>query len=312
MMRRGYTPHPGNLAGYWRNGMRISTAFQFDSFTRDISEAQQRVFDTQKQMTTGKRVNKPSDDPFAASSIIRINSLQAGITQYKANLSTAKSTLNFSSQALSDINTLMTSAYTQALQAGTDTMSQTARQAMAAGIGDLQTRLVSLANSRGADGNYLFAGQKNNAAPYSAAAGTITYSGDANNVSIEVSPTESVVVNTQSQTLITNAYNALESLRQNMLNGNVSAISNDITSIQSSRDAVTQANGYAGTKLQTVTNLLSQHERRAEELTSSLSDVQDVDMAQAIMDYRSANSAYEAAMTVAAQGFQLSLMDYIK
>jgi flagellar hook-associated protein 3 FlgL len=293
--------------------MRISTGYQFETYSSDIRVAQEKLFTFEKQVSTGKRINRPSDDPYGTSSSLTMRSLKSGIEQYQSNLETAKGNLGYTEGALDEMHKVMSRAYQLSVSGANSSTEQTARNAMAAEITSLQRRLVDLANSRGPNGAYLFAGQKNDAQPYSAAGATLTYSGDTNDVVVETGPSDTMAVNSQGEPLVSDAFNRLETLKNNLLGGNVGALTGvSITEMQTSMQAINAERGAVGAKMRTVSDLTSQYTRRVDDLTKGISDVEDVDISQAILNYRLAQAAYEGALNVASQGFQTSLMDFIR
>lgn len=293
--------------------MRISTTYQYDSYTNAINAANQRVTQTQQDLLTGKRINKPSDDPYGATAVIKMQSIQAGLKQYDSNLVTAKGTLTNTDSALSDTGTLLNSAYTIALSGANAATDPSALPGLASQITAIQTRLVQLANTQGSNGNYIFAGQKNNAVPYTANAGVLTFNGDTNSIPVEVGPNDKMVSTTDASSVFTTAYAQLENLKNNLLSGNAQALSTtSVADMTNSSQAVQSLRGDVGTRLQAVADLTSQNGRREDELTTQISGLADTDTSAAITNYQSALTAYQAALSVANSGLHLSLMDYLK
>lgn len=293
--------------------MRISTGYQFDSYSRDIRRTQSAFFEAQQQVTTGRRINKPSDDPLGTSLSLNMRTLRGNIEQYRENIKTAKGILGYTETALTESSTLTRRAYQLAVQAANGATGQEGREAMVSEINQLQQRVLNLANSRGPSGQYLFAGQRNDQPPFTIGMAGIVYNGDANNVVVETDPVNTMVVNTQGNPLYTNLYNQLETLKTNLMGGNVSAISGiDIANLQASQQAFDQARGAVGAKIRTIDDLTSHYDRRTDELTNGISDVEEVDYSEAILKYKQAEAAYTGALTVASQGFRQSLMDFIR
>ncbi len=293
--------------------MRVSTAYQFESYKRGITSAQERYLDAQRHVSSGKRIETVSDDPFGSSVVLRSSSLKHAIEQYDKNLTTAKDWLGFSESALSDTNDLLKKAYETTVQAANSPTDQIARQAMAQTITEIQQRLVSIANSQGANGQYIFGGQKDAAAPFQVTGTTLVYSGDANSVTVETAAAEALAVNSQGGPLFTSIYANLETLKNDLAGGNVSGLSGiDIKNMQDRLNDVSLERGTIGTKFQHVEDLHTQNVRRRDDFAAQISDIQDVDMSKAILDYKLSETAYSAALQTAAQGFSLSLMDFIK
>lgn len=293
--------------------MRISTSHQFDSYSRGISDTQRKLLEAQMRAQTGKRINKASDDPTGAASAVRMNSLKQSLGQYRENGLTAKGVLGTTESTLSDINDLAKQAYQLAVQGGTDTASPEARKAIAAEVAQLQKKLVDLGNSQDPNGGYLFAGQRNDQPAFAVEGGSLVYKGDGRTRFAEVAADQTLALNTSGTPLLTDLYTRLEKLRTGLENGSTTQISGtSIPEMQKSIDAVNLERASVGARMNTVEELETQHLRREDELTSRLSDVEEVDLTQAIMEYRQAETAYEAALNVASQGFRLSLMDFIR
>lgn len=304
--------------------MRISTSYQFDTYAEQIRLAQQSYVDAQNTVMTGKKINNLSDDPAGIATVMDLGSVKAAATQYMQNLQTGKGVLDFTESALANSNTILTNAYQMAVSAANSTTDQSARSAMASEITDMQQQLLQYANTKGPSNQFVFAGQNNAAAPFTvtttpganavqlASGNYLNFSGDNNDVNIATGPSEVMAINTPGQALFSQAYQALDQLKIDLGGGNISAISGvDIQQIQNSMAQFTAASGVVGTKLQTITTQTNNYTQRVTDLTSSMSDLQDVDMAQAIEKYTLAQTAYQAAMQVASQGFQLNLTSFI-
>lgn len=293
--------------------MRISTAYQYSTYTGDIQRAQESMVLAGQQVSTGKRVTKPSDDPLGTSRSLTLRSYKAATQQYQENLQTAKGYLSYSESALSDTYDMVKQAYSLAVSGANSATDQTGRAAMAQQITTMQQRLVQLANTRGPSGQYIFAGQKSTTQPYTQSGTTVTYNGDANPVNVEIGQGEVMQVNTTAEPMFSDLYNKLETLKNNLNGGNVGAISGvSINDMQTAMANISSARGIVGGNLQKVSDYDTQYTKRVDDLTEGISDIEDVDISQAIVSYQQAQNAYQAALSVASKGFQLSLMDFIQ
>lgn len=292
--------------------MRISTSYQYSAYQLDIQNTTQKFFEAQQQVSTGKRINRISDDPTGMAKSLNMRTLMATYDGYSANLQTAKGILGTTDNNLSSMNDIANSAYQAALSGANSTMDQNARNALVDQISQLQSRLVTLANSRGPGGEYLFAGQKNDQPPYSVGPTGITYAGDNRSVVIPTDANSTMTVSTPGEPMISNLYNQLETLKNDLTGGNVGALSGiDVTNFQNAQKQITAERGTIGAKMQTVQTLATQFAQRKDDLTGNISDIEDVDPAAAILHYQQAQNAYQAALTVAGHGFKMSLMDFI-
>lgn len=293
--------------------MRISTRYQYETFQSDIRNAQERLANISQQLSSGKRINNVSDDPTGVRKTIGMRSLRSSMDQYQKNLNSAKGQLGYIDTTTGEMGDLLLEAYQSAVQGASSATDQSGRVAMASRIESLQSRLVDLANTKGPDGAYLFAGQKSNTKPYVLMGNSLTFNGDTNARFSETGPGETLQTNMTTEPMISEIYSRLESLKSNLLGGQVGAISGvDIAAIQDSQKQISTLRGTVGARLQKVDDLSSQWQRRSDELAINISDVEDVDFSEAAVQYQQANQAYTAALTVASQGFRLSLMDFIK
>src|SRR5437867_784402 len=107
--------------------MRISTNYQYDTFQYDIQHASERLSALSQQMSSGKRINRPSDDPSGVGQTISMRQLQSGMQQYQSNLNTAKGQLGFVDSTAGDMTDMMNQAYQLAIQGATSATDQTGR-----------------------------------------------------------------------------------------------------------------------------------------------------------------------------------------
>lgn len=291
---------------------RVSTRYQYDSYMTGISAAYTRMSDIQRMVATGKKQDLFVHDPGGAGIVVRSTVLMNATKQYDDNLRSANDYLKTSEASASDVLDMLKQAYTTALQGANSSTDQSSRATMANTIASLQKRLVEMGNARGASGQYVFAGGKGDAPAFQVSGTTLQFNGDSRDVLVETSPGVAQPVNLVITGAFVSAYNALENLRNNLTGGNLAAITTtDVQNLQNSMDAFKLSVGDIGSRLQLVQEQTNQNKRRIDEFTQRISDVEDVDMAQAITDYQLAQNAYQAALQSSAMNQKLSLMDFI-
>lgn len=293
--------------------MRISTSTQWGTYLTDAQRANERYIAAQKQVVTGLKFQTAADDPVGAQAVISLTALKSRYKQLDTNLRVAKEYMNTGEQVLSQTNDSVQSAYTLALQGANSTNGGTELQALVSQVDELQKRVLSLGNTQLSGNRYLFAGQKVNTKPFTVGTGALTFNGDDNAVNVEVRPADVMRVNQQGAgTLYQDIYAKLETLKNNLSSGDANLIGQSVTDMQNLGTQITQYRGDLGSKLQTVTSLAADNSRRMDDLTSQVSDVQDIDIAESMTKLQSTQTGYQAALTVLAQGSKLSLLDYMK
>lgn len=293
--------------------MRVSTPYQFETYAAQVRQAYDKYASAQERLATGKRISKLTDDPSGAAYVMSLASLKSGMQQYEANLTRAKDTLGNTELALESSNSFLQSAYQLALKGANDSISQEARDAMVGEISALQSRLVEAANSKNGAGQYIFAGQITDSKPFAVSGGALVYSGDNQNLLIEVSPGRTLTVNSQGGQLFQDVYAALEALKNDLASGDAKVISDtDLPALKARMNDLLQARGTVGNRLREVEGLSAEHTRRIDDLTARISDTEDVDISEAMLQYSLAQTAYQAALQSVSRGFGLSLMDFIQ
>ncbi len=294
--------------------MRISTATQWQGYDDRIRETQARSIEAQARMVDGKRLHKPSDDPSALAGVLNVRGYKASVEAYRTNIARGTNLLKSSEAALGEVATALERGYTLAVSGANSSTGQEARKAMAVEVDGLAKRVAELANSRDAGGEYLFAGQRTDKAPYAVAAGgTLTFSGDARAIAVESDLGETTPANVDASKALQDAYAGLAKLKESLEGGDVAGLGDArLGEMQGAKTAVESLRGLAGTRQATLSGRDAVHERRIEELTGRASDLEDADFAQSVTQYQQAQAAYSAALQVTSSASRTSLMDYLR
>lgn len=293
--------------------MRITTGQLFENNRRQVQANYAAMAKWQAQLASGRRVESLSDDSAQSSLLLRKKGIRSAIEQYDNNLRHATGYLGQSEVALTEIQSIMRKAYELAIQGATSTLDQPARLAIADEVNQMQDRYIALANSRGNEGQYLFGGMANSAPPYARAGNRLEFFGDTGDIRVETSPSQTMKVNTTGGNDFLEGFAALESLKQNLIGGQPGVISGtNVGALQSLSGRFGQLRSEVGVTMQQVNSLKSDNRRRMDELTEGISAIEDVDFTVAVSELSRAQTAYQAALTVSANGFSLSLMDYLR
>lgn len=293
--------------------MGISTQYEYSQWTSYIDQAQQNIFQLGQQISTGKSLNQMSDNPLNGLQVLSMNSVQASLNQFNTNIQTGNSTVGLTTSSLSSAQSLVQQAYTLALQGANSTLDASAATGIVNQISQIQSQLMSIGNTQGSNGQYLFGGQVTNQPPFALdGSGSLTYNGDTNGIYVTAGPNLSVKTNTIGQGLFDTVYNQLTQLKTDLQSGNPSAVSNnDVASLQTTLSSFQQAEGSAGAVSQTLSAASTANTQRLTDLTTSVSKLQDANMAQVISQYTQAQNAYQAALTMVSNGSKLSLVNFL-
>ena len=156
---------------------RISTANTYDSTVDRLVKRQNELGEAQLQLTSGKRVNRPSDDPTAAGRAERALAATARIDAAQRGVDASRALMSQSESALGDAGELLQQAREALVAAGNGSYSDAERKIQADHLRGLRQQILAVANrSDGADG-YLFAGQGSSQPPFLDAPGGVQYRG---------------------------------------------------------------------------------------------------------------------------------------
>jgi flagellar hook-associated protein 3 FlgL len=176
--------------------MRISTSQVFQSALGQILQQQYQIARTQQQLSSGKRILAPSDDPAGSATLLGLQQ-SLGITrQYQQNIAMARTGLNQEESTLASVTDMLDRVRELAVQANNSVLSDSDRRSIATELRQDLDHLLGLANTRDSNGEYIFAGYQARVQPFSVdAAGEYVYSGDGGQRFLQVGPSRQVAVN---------------------------------------------------------------------------------------------------------------------
>ena len=295
---------------------RITQAMLTTNLLADLQNVTNRLAQTQNQLSSGKQITKPSDDPFGTARALQFRADLAANQQYQANVNDASGWQNATDTALGQINSLTQRARDLLVQGANDTVSAAGRQSIAAEIDQITDSIKSIGNTEYA-GRYIFAGSKTTAPPYTPG-GADAYSGDTTTLQREIGPGVQVPMNVDGGSVIgdgSTAGSLLATLRQisTDLNANNSTAlqGGDLSALDTANAAVTTAQATVGARTDRLSTALTRLQQLQESTTQLLSTTEDADMAQAAVNFSQQQVAYQAALKAGAQIIQPSLMDFL-
>ena len=167
--------------------MRIGTLQMFRQGINSILDQQAKLFETQNQLATGKRINSPSDDPTGAAQLVGLSESAKITAQYQDNILAARTRLELEETALGSVGETLQRVRELTIQALNDTNSAMDRAAIAAEVRQLADEVIGLANRKDGNGQFMFAGFQVLTTPFSEAPpGTFNYNGDQGQRQIQI------------------------------------------------------------------------------------------------------------------------------
>ena len=318
---------------------RISTAARYNMLTADIKKNEANFNRITQQLASGKKITNITEDPIGAVNIINTNRQLGQIDTFNNNVAMGMEELDTLDDLLSLAGSYLSTAWDKAAQANNGTYGVSSLKALKTEIDEITKTMVDLANTEFND-NYVFAGANTKLLPYDLTDdGRILYTGTKHDNPDYVRQTEVAdgvfeVINTTGD-IVFGWYNDENDYSGVM--GTLKVLSNSIQEVIDAKEAQDPSAETAGydkmrstmdmfkqsldemtteqTKFGGVYNRLqmteSTLETNNENLTSYLSQLQDVDIAKAASDWYQAQYAYQASLQVAAQSMNMSLLNYM-
>lgn len=270
----------------------------------------------QQELSTGRRVNQPSDDPSATAIAIGIHWQGAQDDQFTRNISSVRGLLQTADSTMSSVITALTQAVTLGVQAGSSTLSATDRATLSTQIQGVATQVLALANTS-YQGSYIFAGTNSGQQAYVTdplSPTGVTYQGNAATNKVEVSKGQSVSVNVPGSQIFSNpstdVFAALTSLAQAAQTGN--GVPAAVTQLKAAFDHVNSQRTFYGSQLTQLDTTESFLANDKVQLASQESSAVGIDLAQAATDVQRTLTARSAILAAGGKIQNVSLLDFLK
>lgn len=301
--------------------MRIATTQIFQRGIDSMLDQQARVFKTQLQLSANKRFLSPSDDPTAAAQVLGLNESISLNTQYRTNAKAAQTRLEIEETSLDGVANALQRARELAVQGVNGTQSAESRQGIAQEVRQLMDQVLSLANTRDPSGEYIFAGAQSLTQPFSHdGSGGFTYAGDQGQRQLQIGPSRQIAVGdsgldvfmkiddaagTGYQDVFTTLYSLATEFEADTAN------TDRLTELDNAINNVLEVRARIGARLNAVDREEQVNLAYSVQLQSALSDVQDLDLAEAATELNRQTVVLQAAQQAFIRVQGLSLFNYL-
>lgn len=273
------------------------------------------------RVSTGREWQRLSDDPAKANRALALRAEEHARSQHQRNAEHADSLLEVTDSTLQSMADRLHRVRDLAVGGVKGTQSAGEREAVATELRELRDDLVALANT--AQGTKpLFAGYRSGTAVAAEAGGyTIAPAADepVEEVRRSIGPHEDVRINVTAQELFAtgpgpgdNLFALIDDLAARIVDGDDAAVSASLDTLDAARQQLQSHHAAVGVTHNRVKTSLDRGERDLLAIQSERSNVEDVDLAEAIMELQTQEVAYEAALGSLARVMQPSLMDFLR
>lgn len=299
--------------------MRVTQGMVTNNILQNISNGYGKIADLQNQLSSGKKITLPSQDPVVAMMGVSYRSDVNHIQQYQTNVSTAQNWMNSSDSTLNQVDSILQNVRDLVTEASNDTYTSGQRADAAQQVDQLTQQLVTLGNTQ-VGGQYIFSGSDsaNPLLTQDPSTGTVTVNSTAlNNPTLAVNVNDGVKMPINvapNQVFTATMFQDLNDLKDTLNNSSSTSvdISGFTSKIDSALDSVTHAQADLGARedrMQMISNWLGTQKTTA---TQIMANNEDVDYPTALVNLNQQQNVFNASLSVGARIIQQSLVNFLQ
>lgn len=299
--------------------MRVTNSMVVNNLLSNLGNNATRLSKYQNQVSTGKRIQKLSDDPVGASYSIRYTTDIGKEKQYMSNIESSKEILTATETALSSANEVLARIRELTVQACGTPASEASRESIKVEIEELRTELINLANTSYNE-RYIFSGYKTNKKLLGEDGNYAISVADTEQINYQISENNIMQVNT----LGTDIFGAgvegetpkmiadIDKLINAISSASTEEINACLTDLDDAQDSILRGMTTIGGKMNRLDLAKNRVTNNITYLTEAQSMNDDVNVAEAITNLTAEKTVYNAALQIGATVIQQSLIDFIR
>jgi flagellar hook-associated protein 3 FlgL len=303
---------------------RVTQRLLVDRVLTNLGSQNRAILRLQEQLSTGQRVNRPSDAPLDARRAISARAEINKYEQYLTNISTAGPQLTETETTVQTVIDRVQRARELALQGASGTNAQTQRDQIAIEVNQLLEGILVDGNHQ-TNGRYIFGGTRTLAPPFEATRAAngeitaVTYVGNDTRFELEIQDGVRVPVNQSGSDVFgttglpgVDAFQMLIDLRDNLRANDQTGMQARLTELDLADDQLGLALAGVGSVQNRMNGVEAELRTQITQQQQVLSDAIDADIAEVIINLNAQNNAFQAALSAGANVIQPSLLDFIR
>ena len=275
----------------------------------------------QEKLSSGKQINRPSDDPSGTRKVLGLRAEELQVQQFLDNTETAKEQINYTSNTLESIQELFLKVKNLAIQAGNDTLGQSDRNIIANELEELLESVLQNANTDN-NGRYIFSGTKTHTSAFTATRDSngnilsVSYNGNNEEIKYQIGPDTFIQINLPGGKLFQDnkAFSTLISLRDALKASTFDSTA--FSNLRNTFDTTTNALSAEITKLGAKANRLEMTTNSLENSQTALKELisytEDADVASLIVDLQHQENVLQSSLKTGAMVIQQTLLDFLR
>ena len=305
--------------------MRVTNKSLHDSILIQLNAASSEMVAANQIISSGKKINRPSDDPVGLVSVMHLKSSLANLDQLERNLSTGKSWLEAGESALSETENILSQTRAFCVQMSSANVSAADRANAVEEVEGYLQQILALANTE-VGGRYIFGGTKTDAAPFVLSeSGEVTYQGNETPFSIKIGKNMDLAIGREGEKVFggcgfdwhdpdagrDNIFKTLIDLKEHLRLNEPESVRETLGRLEDHLDTIQSVVSNTGAKALRLETKSAIIEDLRLGYTERKSGIEDCDIAEAVMNLKSKELAYQASLASSSRVMQLTLADYL-
>ncbi len=295
--------------------MRISSSMISVRVLSQIASSQQRLAEAQEAVGSGLRIRRPADDPFGTSQVMASRTRLELSEQFQRTIVVARNELGVTEDALVALGDVLLRTQELSVQGANGTLGAGDRQMIALEVAQLLDHAIAISNTRHG-GRFIFSGHQSStlafAPDFPQNPTVVTFQGDTGQIRHEIGERERVTTNIVGSDIFPQVFTTLIALRDNLQGNNQQAVGLDTDQVAARLDEVLQQRAKLGAGMRRVEMVETRLADRELRLRTEISGLEDADLAEAIAELQTRETAFQAALGAAGRSLSLSLLDFLR
>jgi flagellar hook-associated protein 3 FlgL len=293
--------------------MRVTQSILYDTYVKNILRMQESLYETGKKLSTGKDVNTPSDDPLRTSDILSSRSLLSNLVQYQRNIDSTFLYLGTAEETLSSVKDVLSRLQEITVSMATGTADAGVRANAAIEVQGLFDQIVNLGNVQ-VDDKYVFSGYLTSTAAFDSSG---AYGGDTNKFNVKVDANSTITIGVNGGEVFKgvgggiDVFQAVTDLITALNADDTANIQAAVGTLDTSFSQISDAEADIGGKVFRINAANSNVSDIELRTRLYISDIEDVDIVEAISKLQIGQVALDAALASASKVFSVNIFNYI-
>lgn len=294
---------------------RVTQSMLSERSMNRLQSSLSRMADIQEHLSTGRVLNRASDNPGDAATAMRLRASVNAQQQYARNAQDGEGWLDSLDSTLASANDTVRMARERGIQGASGAASQLSREALAIQVDELRANLLGSANTAYV-GRPVFGGTTAGTKAFTETAGAVTFAGDTNPVNRAVADGVTIDVSSSGPGTFgpdgNNVFDHLSALSVALRAGDDTGIRASIDALATDSDRLVSARASVGARTNSIEAAATRADDTELSLTNALAEIENADLPKTLIDLKMQETAYQAALAATSRVLQPSLVDFLR